>query len=174
MNRIRKAIVGLLLAASLALPTGAFAASTAGNTTETFTVAATISMTVPATSAWTLQGAVYGSTAPVVLSNIGTNGGTGLTITVTVDAFSGAGSVPTTARHMYFDAPTGAQAASLTKGADVAAGGFTNTSTSKTVASSTVALSGVSIGVNSDVQASLFPTAGSYTTAAHYTATTNP
>jgi hypothetical protein len=175
MHHIRKALVAFIAVATLALPAGAFAASTSSSTTESFTVAATISLTAPATSAWAFSAGpptIYGTVSPEALSGISTNNGTGLTISVTVDAFTGPATVATTVRHMYLDTPTGG--AGLTKGADVAAGGFTNSTTSKTVASSTVPVTNSAIGVNYDAASSNFTAAGTYNSASHFTATTNP
>lgn len=172
---MRKIIALLTLAATLALPAGTFAATQTGNTTESGILGptATISLTIPAT-------ATYANAAPnwatvETLSNITTNNVTGLTITATVDVYTASSgpSAPTTVRHTYCDNPTGGTG-TLTKCADIPAGAWLTSATVKTIASSTGAVSGVSMGVNQEAAQSAFTTPGAtYTSAVHWSAATN-
>lgn len=172
MNMLRKGFVALALIASLALPSGVFAASS-GVTTESGISgpSVTISLVVPATATYSLNPPDW--TADEALTLINTNNPTGLTVSATVDPYvSGPTTVPTTTRRTVNSNPTGG--AGLTKGADIAAGGFTNAATSKTIASSTVPVTNSAITVSMLVASASFTVPGSYTSAVHWTATANP
>lgn len=95
---IRLRILAVALALALALPSAVLGTDAGGSTTETINgPAQTISITVPATVAYTRNGALFDS-ANINVNNLTTNNLTGLTVRMTASAFTGAGTVPTTVR----------------------------------------------------------------------------
>lgn len=99
-----KRIASLALAGILALTAVApvAAAETGGTTSETLDIAATISMTVPASIAYT-QGKAL-NTANVTLSNLSTDNPSGMSVSIKVNA-DGAGKIPVASRS-FQDGPT--------------------------------------------------------------------
>jgi hypothetical protein len=182
MNRFRKGLALLILAVALVAPTSAFAATDTGDTSESLTVASTVSMTVPATATFTTGGGdlvgdpsidySYDGSITIVSSN----NPTGLDVTVKVDAWAGPGSitVPTTQRVASFGNDPAGSGALLDASGPHAAGSFASSSTVITVASATGALAGRKANVSYVVDGDQFFVGGLYTSAAHYTVTTRP
>jgi hypothetical protein len=175
--------LALAVALTLAFPAGVFAASSNSDTAESLTVDSTISMTAPATATYVafsaanspIIGSSYSYDATITV--ISSNNPSGLTVTATVEPWTTAGgiNVPTTKRWTGLTNQSGGSGASL----DVAAGNlpigsFATSSTVKTLASATGPLAGRSFIASFAVNQSEFLVGGVYTSAAHYTATTNP
>lgn len=93
-TRTRSIVLAAALA--LALPGSTLAASTSGSSPESLSVAATISMVVPASIAYTGTGT---QTAAVSISGLDTNNPTGLAVTATVNA-TGAGKITPASRSL--------------------------------------------------------------------------
>lgn len=187
-NLGRRTIVLLALALSLALPASTFAASQSGDTPETLTVASTISATFPAAQTYHITdsnsteftnpaGSLY-ETGDAFVTIIGSNNPTGVSISVSVDPWVGAGSitVPTSQRLTSVSGDAAGSGAALTPTSPVIkpAGTFASSSTVVTLATSTGPLAGRKVGVDYGVAVSQFTVGGDYTSAAHYTASTNP
>lgn len=96
-TNIRKAAATVALALALVIPGSALAADSNGSTPESLDIAASISMTVPASVAYT-QGKALNST-DVTVTGISTDNPTGLAVTLTVND-SGAGLITRSTRSL--------------------------------------------------------------------------
>ena len=203
MTHIRKALIGLLLTAALAaaIPAAALADSSSSDTTESLTVASTVSMTAQASATYAL-GDESGDNGPdfaahIVLTVLSSNNPSGITVSAKVDPFvTGGGiNVATSRRITLLDqidcsasnqsippyvcpaspVPVAASGAALTKAFTLApVGTFATSSTAVTVATATGPLANADLGTTFIVDADDFPVGGTYTSAVHWTTTTNP
>jgi hypothetical protein len=182
----RKVAILLALAVSLALPASAFAASTSGTTTENLTVNSTISATFPAATTYGPDGSsgvfptgVNYETAEGLVTIIGSNNATGVTITAKADVYDGPGAIEVSQTERmgnvsgYSSTGSGASLDPVS-GGSLPTGSFATTNTAVTIASSTGPVAGRQVGINWAVAQSNFSVAGEYVSAIHYTASTNP
>lgn len=167
-NRLRAVLGALFLSLTLAGPT--LAVSTSGSTSETLTIASTISMTVPASVSY--PGGKIVNTAPVSLSNIQTDNATGLTVLMTVNA---AGSLKITPASRAMTGPVvtaGCQGSGAVT--SHAAGYFVDgTTTATVVGDSGPNGSPCTSAWTASVDATTY-LAGAFTGTLSFTATTNP
>lgn len=183
MSKFRRIAAAFLLVATLAAPSGVFASSSESSTSESLSVASTVSMTAPATATFVYSpsgdiapgGGQADFTYEATVTVIGSNNPTGVTLTAKVDPWTQAGiTIPTTKRFGYFasNAVPGATTGGLVNGTPP---GFAwaNSSAVVTLASSTGPLANASTGIGFAVNASEFPVGGSYVSAVHYTTSTN-
>lgn len=167
-----KRILSLVtLAAMLALPSGAFAATSAGATTEDLTgPPVTITATFPATTTYT-RGTDYAAT--IAISNLTTNNPTGMRVDMTTSAFTGAATVPTTVRSRDLQTePTGWGGAASAR----AVGYYATSATTDWLANRSTATTGPgSFSITMHAQLSAFTVInGVYAGTLSFTASTNP
>jgi hypothetical protein len=181
VTHIRKAIAGLLLVIALVFPTGAFAASSTSSTAESLSVASTVSMTAPATATYAANDDIgpnyfYGLNVTV----IGSNNPTGVTTSATVDPWVGPGgiTIPTTKRLTIInaiDSGVPASGAPLTPVVGtLPVGSFANAGDSHALAASTGPLANADFHTEFYVARSEFSVGGDYTSAVHWSTSTNP
>jgi hypothetical protein len=169
MTSLRKGIALAILAASLALPTGVFAASSTGTTPETLAYVQTVALTAPASAAFLDVPANVRWESDESVTAISTNDPLGATITMTVDPLVGPATIPTTQRGASSINGTGG----VTGVPSAAIGFFVSSATVKTIGTSSTVLTNGSVSLVQYVNESSFSVFGNYTSAAHYTATTN-
>ncbi len=182
---MRKHIALLTLAAVLAFPAATFAANSTSDTSESLSVASTISMIAPASATFTADPNTFGVasyTYDATITVISSNNPSGLTVTAKVDTISTGGgvNVATNKRHLQLTDTAGqsgggpGSGATLDKVAASQGTPFATSNTSVTLATATGPLAGRQFTATYWVAQSEFLIGGTYTSAVHYTATTNP
>jgi hypothetical protein len=165
----------LALALCIALPGSAFAATSKGDTLETLTVASTISMTVDASVTYSaLQGNEYDANSTVTI--VGSNNPTGLTITAKADPFVTGGGIviPTTQRDFYCSNIPDDTSPLKCAAIGAQRGKFLDATTAVPIAGATHGIANQSVAIQMSIPAAQFTVGGTYTSAVHYTASTNP
>jgi len=163
---MRRLATILTLAVALALPASTFAASSSGTTTESFSIASTISLTVPASI--TYAGSAADEAADVALTAASDNP-SGMSVKVDVNV-NGAGKIVDSTRSISSITVTGATAGIGTSSWPE---GYIVAGTPAQIISSTNAEPGFSATVPFHVDASGY-VPGSYTGSLSFVASTNP
>jgi hypothetical protein len=151
MNGTRKAVIGLILAAFVALPGGVFAASTNGVINESGTAAVSVSATIPTSASYTLTGNTFSATIAVTAVSSTFSGGLHMTAS------------PNSGGSNQFDPAKRTIVATGPSWTPVAAAGtmgYWSTSGGKAIADKASDASGDAVSLASTVQISA---AGSYT-----------